>query len=121
MTADENQRKSSWQGCRLRAVLFRLGAILAGFLLLALVELAMRLFVPAPAINIEDPFVSFNGLSPLFVRDPTGTGFETAEERLSAFCLQSFAATKGPETLRVFCLGGSTVQGRPYSVETSFT
>lgn len=121
MTGDENRRKSSRQGRRTRAILFRLGAVLAGFLLLALVELAMRLFVPAPAINLEDPFVSFKGLSPLFVPDATGARFETAEERLSAFRPQSFAATKGPETLRVFCLGGSTVQGRPYSVETSFT
>jgi len=89
--------------------------------LLALLELAIRLCVPAPAINMEDPFVSFSGLSPLFVPDATGTRFETAEERLTAFCPQSFAAVKGPETLRVFCLGGSTVQGRPYSVQTSFT
>ncbi len=121
MTSGENQRKSSRQGCRLRAILFRFGAVLTGLLLLALVELAMRLFVPAPAINLEDPFVSFKGLSPLFVLDATGTRFETAEERLTAFRPQSFGATKGAETLRVFCLGGSTVQGRPYSVETSFT
>lgn len=121
MTSDENQKKSGRQGRRVRAILFRLGAVLTGLLLLALVELVIRLFVPAPAINLEDPFVSFNRLSPLFTLDSTGRRFETAEERLSAFCPQSFAATKGPETLRVFCLGGSTVQGRPYSVETSFT
>ena len=121
MTADENRMKSSRQTSRLRAISFRLGAILVGLLVLALVELAVRLCIPAPAVKIEDPFVSFKGLSPLFVPDPTGTRFETAEERLSAFCPQSFTATKGPKTLRVFCLGGSTVQGRPYSVETSFT
>jgi lysophospholipase L1-like esterase len=28
---------------------------------------------------------------------------------------------KRPDTFRIFCLGGSTVQGRPYAVETSFT
>jgi lysophospholipase L1-like esterase len=121
MTSDEDRKKSSRQGGRVRAILFRLGAVLTSLLLLALVELALRLFVPAPAINLEDPFVSFNKLSPLFAPDSTGRRFETAEERLSAFCPQSFAATKGPETLRVFCLGGSTVQGRPYSIETSFT
>ena len=121
MTVDENQRKSSRQGCRLRAILFRFGAVLAGLLLLALLELALRLAVPSPPVNIEDPFVSFHRLSPLFAADPAGTRFETAEERLTAFCPQSFAAEKKPETLRIFCLGGSTVQGRPYSVETSFT
>jgi tetratricopeptide (TPR) repeat protein len=55
------------------------------------------------------------------VLDSSGTNFETAEERLKYFCPQSFAAEKGPQTFRIFCLGGSTVQGRPYSVETSFT
>lgn len=104
-----------------RGVLFRLGAVFAGLLLLALLELAIRLCVPTPAINLEDPFVSFSGLSPLFVPEPTGTRFEIAEERLTAFCPQSFAASKWPGALRVFCLGGSTVQGRPYSVQTSFT
>lgn len=121
MTADENQRKSSRQGCRLRAILFRFGAVLAGLLLLALLELTLRLAVPSPPVNIEDPFVSFHRLSPLFAADPAGTRFETAEERLTAFCPQFFAAEKKLETLRTFCLGGSTVQGRPYSVETSFT
>jgi hypothetical protein len=90
-------------------------------LLLALLELTLRLAVPSPPVNIEDPFVSFHRLSPLFAADPTGTRFETAEERLTAFCPQSFAAEKKPETLRIFCLGGSTVQGRPYSIQTSFT
>jgi len=121
MTANENQRKSSRQVCRLRAILFRFGAVLAGLLLLVLLELTLRLAIPSPPVNIEDPFVSFHRLSPLFAADPTGTRFETAEERLTAFCSQSFAAEKKPETLRIFCLGGSTVQGRPYSVETSFT
>jgi len=121
MTVDNKQEKSGRQGRRLRVILFRLGAVLTGLLLLGLLELAMRLSVPLPPVNIEDPFVSFHRLSPLFVSDKTGTRFETARERLTAFCPQSFAAVKKPETLRIFCLGGSTVQGRPYSVETSFT
>ena len=121
MTSDENKEKPGRQGCKLRAILFRLGAILMGLLFLALVELTVRLAVPSPPVNIEDPFVSFHRLSPLFTADATGTRFETARERLTAFCPQSFAAEKKPQTLRIFCLGGSTVQGRPYSVQTSFT
>jgi lysophospholipase L1-like esterase len=70
---------------------------------------------------MDNPYVSFSGLRPLFVLDSTATRFETAEERLAYFRPQSFAAAKSPDTFRVFCLGGSTVQGRPYSVETSFT
>lgn len=88
---------------------------------LVLTELALRLAVPAPVGDLEDPYVSFSGLRPLFVLDPTGTRYETAPERLTAFGPQSFAVVKEPDGFRVFCLGGSTVQGRPYSVETSFT
>lgn len=88
---------------------------------LVLGELVLRLLVPTPPVRGEDPYVSFASQRPLFVLDDTGTRFETAPERLVAFRPQSFAATKSKETLRVFCLGGSTVQGRPYSVETSFT
>jgi len=121
MTADNKQKKLGRQDRRQRVILFRLGAVLTCLLLLALVELVIRLAVPPPPVNIEDPYVSFHRLSPLFVADKTGTRFETAGERLTAFCPQSFSAVKKPETLRIFCLGGSTVQGRPYSAETSFT
>ena len=121
MTTNEGQKKSSQQVGRRRAILFRLGAVIVGLLLFAMLEITLRLATFPPPVNIEDPFVSFHRLSPLFVHDRTGTRFETARERLVAFCPQSFDAEKKPETLRVFCLGGSTVQGRPYSVETSFT
>lgn len=107
----------AWAG----QVLFHLAAMVVVLSPLVLAELVLRLCVPAPPVDLDDPYVSFSAPRPLFVLDPTGTRFETAEERLVAFRPQSFAATKGPETFRVFCLGGSTVQGRPYSVETSFT
>ena len=88
---------------------------------LVLAELIARLFVPAPQISLDDPYVSFSGLRPLFVLNSAGTRYETAKERLTYFCPQSFSASKDPNTLRIFCLGGSTVQGRPFSAETSFT
>jgi len=104
-----------------RIIFFHLTAMVVVLSPLVVGELVLRLCVPPPPINLNDPYVSFSGLRPLFVLDSTGTRFETAEERLACFCPQSFAATKPPETFRVFCLGGSTVQGRPYAVETSFT
>ena len=106
---------------KFRPVFFHLAALVVVISPLVLGELVVRLCVRSPSISPDDPYVSFNGLRPLFVLDSTGTNFETAEERLTYFCPQSFAAAKGPQTFRVFCLGGSTVQGRPYSVETSFT
>ena len=106
---------------RRRIIFFHLTAMVVVLSPLVVGELVLRLCVPPPPTNLNDPYVSFSGLRPLFVPDSTGTRFETAEERLTYFCPQSFAATKGPDTFRVFCLGGSTVQGRPYSTETSFT
>lgn len=104
-----------------RTVFFHLAAMVVVISPLVLGELVIRLCVRAPAISLDDPYVSFSGIRPLFVPDSTGTCFETAKERLACFCPQSFAAVKGPSTFRIFCLGGSTVQGRPYAVETSFT
>lgn len=104
-----------------RAPFLRFGLILVVLAPLVLVELVLRLCVPAPAVEPADSHVSFGGLESLFILDPAGARFKTNEERLLAFRPQSFAAAKGPNTFRVFCLGGSTVQGRPYSVETSFT
>ena len=106
---------------RLRIIAFHLAAMLVVLSPLVAVEVLMRLCVPAPPVDPEDPYVSFTGLHPLFALNAAGTHFETAEERLAAFCRQSFAAVKAPNTFRIFCLGGSTVQVRPYSVQTSLT
>jgi hypothetical protein len=105
-----------------RFVTFRVGAVLLGLSLLILVEVVVRLFfAPAGGIELEDPYVSFEGTRPLFVPAASGERFETSSERLTFFQRDSFSAVKDAHTRRVFCLGGSTVQGRPYSIETSFT
>jgi len=102
--------------------MFRVGPVLLGLALLLLVEVLVRLFVaPAGGIELQDPYVSFEGTRPLFVPAASGRRFETSSERLTFFQRDSFAAVKDAHTRRVFCLGGSTVQGRPYSIETSFT
>ena len=41
--------------------------------------------------------------------------------RQAFFCPESFPAEKPEGGFRAFCFGGSTVQGRPYAIETSFT
>ena len=105
----------------LRYVLFRTAVVVVVLSPLVLIEVLLRAFVPAPAVAVDDPYVSFAGTTPLFVPDTTGEILETDAQRLTYFRRQSFAAEKSPKTFRVFCLGGSTVQGRPYSVETSFT
>ncbi len=126
MTPEMTQTKSPQTGlspwrARLRTGGLRAAAVAVVLSPLVALELGLRLCVPAPAVDLGDPYISFSGLRPLFALDATGTHFETATERLTYFRPQSFAAAKTPETFRIFCLGGSTVQGRPHSVETSFT
>ena len=69
----------------------------------------------------EDPFVGFRGIRPLFELNDEETRYETAPSRLDYFRPDSFARQKAPGGFRIFCLGGSTVQGRPWGLETSFT
>ncbi len=104
-----------------RRLVFYALALIVVMCPLVLIELLFRLVVAAPPIDSQDPYVAFSGIRPLFVLNKAGTHYETAEERLTYFRKQSFTAEKRENQFRIFCLGGSTVQGRPYSVETSFT
>jgi len=96
-------------------------AIVTG--LLGAIELSLwALGVPAAGVE-GDPFVGFAGNVPLFVRatDDDGNGVRvTAANKRSLFNIQQFAESKPSGTVRIFCLGGSTTYGRPYSSETSF-
>lgn len=73
------------------------------------------------AVNIPDAYVEFHSTRPLFVRNESSGQYETAKDRLNYFRPDAFEIEKHSNTYRVFCLGGSTVQGRPFSIETSFT
>lgn len=72
-------------------------------------------------VSHEDPFVGFKGVNPLFRLSADGSRLEVAEAKLKFFSPESFPATKADNTFRIFSLGGSTVKGRPYSKETSFS
>ncbi|NQV32511.1 MAG: SGNH/GDSL hydrolase family protein, partial [Phycisphaeraceae bacterium] len=113
---DSHAAPSVW-----RRILIRLLVCVVVCLPLVLVEGVVRWCVPDPGLVWEDPFISFGSLRPLFVLDASGAAFETSPERTRYFCPQTFSAIKDANTFRIFCLGGSTVQGRPYSVETSFS
>jgi len=83
-----------------------------------LVEFVLRA-VGVGAPKHDDPFVGFESARPLFVK--VQDQYEISQDRLKFFALDRFSATKSPGEFRIFCLGGSTVQGRPYSIQTSFT
>ncbi|QDT09220.1 GDSL-like Lipase/Acylhydrolase [Planctomycetes bacterium K23_9] len=84
----------------------------------------MRLFVDPPTAveNIDhDPYVDLHQLRPLFELDDSTGRWEIPPSRYNFFRPESFPVEKSAQTRRVFVLGGSTVQGRPYSTETAFS
>lgn len=80
-----------------------------------IVEAVVRAaWTPPPAVDLTP-----TRQPDLFVRD--GDAFRIDADRLNFFCPASFAAEKQPSTRRIFVLGGSTTQGRPYGSETAFS
>ncbi|MFW6125163.1 MAG: hypothetical protein ACOC46_03355, partial [Pirellulales bacterium] len=104
-----------------RRVGFRVAAVLLGLALLAAAELALVAFDAGRPDRYDDPYVGFSGVYPLFVRSDDGEQWVTSPARRALFQPDSFAAEKPADEFRIFVLGGSTVQGRPYSIPTSFT
>ena len=98
---------------------FPIAAIGLGVLPVLSLELLCHCF--GWAAPDQEELGEFANIRPLFVRDSSGTKMTTAENRLGYFRPVSFDIAKSAHENRVFCLGGSTVQGRPYAVETSFT
>lgn len=70
-----------------------------------------------------DPFIGFTGQTPLFQREVDENGeawMSVAEIKYTSFNPQRFPENKASDVRRVFCLGGSTTYGRPYTDKTSF-
>lgn len=101
--------------------LFRGLAILIGLSPLVAIEFSLRFAGIGKPTEANDPFVGFSSIQPLFVRNEATGRYEIAKSRLTHFQPDSFAASKPKNEFRIFVLGGSTVQGRPWSIETSFT
>jgi lysophospholipase L1-like esterase len=106
---------------RWRGVLFRIMAVGIVVVPLAACEAVLRAFDLGRPSTRDDPFVGFSTVNPLFERVGDGTRYETSRAHEKFFRRDGFAAVKPPDEFRIFCLGGSTVQGHPFSIETSFT
>jgi tetratricopeptide (TPR) repeat protein len=86
-------------------------------------ELALALFGVRPMALTEDPLVGFADNVPLFVEAsrPDGSAIvRTAGRQMRLFNHQEFVRDKGDNSYRIFCMGGSTTYGRPYSDRVSF-
>ncbi|MGE3803224.1 MAG: tetratricopeptide repeat protein [Gemmataceae bacterium] len=106
---------------RRKATLFRVLAVLLGLSPFVALEAACRIFDWGRPSLHDDPFVGFSEVSPLFVLEETSGRYVIPPARQTHFRPDSFAAKKPAHGCRIFVLGGSTVQGRPYAIETSFT
>jgi lysophospholipase L1-like esterase len=101
--------------------MFRLAAIAFGLALVAALELALRALGWGGVDYRHDPYAGIRSVQPLFVADATGDYYRIARSRRKFFRPEQFKAEKPDDEFRIFCLGGSTVQGRPFAIETSFT
>ena len=104
-----------------RRVLFRVVAVALSLSAFVVLELGLRVAGLGEIREADVPAIGFEATYPLFELNEVGDRFKIAESRQAYFYPDSFAAQKSSDEFRIFCLGGSTVQGRPYSIETSFT
>ncbi|MBC8351105.1 MAG: tetratricopeptide repeat protein [Planctomycetes bacterium] len=104
-----------------KIVAFRTAAVIVGLLPFVLFEVTLRGLGVGEATEAAYPAIGFEAVHPLFALNDTSDRYEIAKSRQAYFYPDSFAAEKDASEFRIFCLGGSTVQGRPYSIETSFT
>ncbi len=84
-------------------------------------ELALVILDVANPSLADDPLSGFSQAGRLFELDQRDEVYRTATARGLFFGDQEFAAEKPEDGFRVFCLGGSTVRGRPCTTESSFT
>lgn len=105
---------------RRRGWRFKLAAVFVGLLPFLLLELGLRAFGYGRPAESLDPFFGFSKLHSQFTKDGDKGKYVTSKSRQLFFGTQEFAAEKPAHGFRAFCLGGSTVRGRPYTTQTAF-
>jgi len=108
-------------GQQLRLRLYRIVFVALGLGVFGVAELLCVLFGWGQPADYEDPFVGFSRIHPLFVLNEASGRYEIPKAKQKFFSPDSFPAEKERGAFRIFSFGGSTVKGRPYSKETSFT
>ena len=116
MSDNQVESRKSWK----RSLLFRVGAIAIGVLPFLMFELALWGWGWQSADAITDPYIGFTEIRPLFEFNAKRGEYEIASNRMPLFCEAKFPEAKAKNEFRIFCIGGSTVQGRPFAPDTSF-
>ena len=94
----------------------RIIAVLLGLAPFLLLEVTLRILGVGAPTDVHAGF----GTAPLFELSDDESTYRTALAREQFFVAEEFDAKKPDREFRIFCLGGSTVQGRPFRPETSF-
>lgn len=110
-----------------RSLLMPVRNILYSVIIIAIVFGGAELLLAAaglkPLLLTRDPLVGFAGNIPQFVKATRKDGTEmyiTARNKAGYFNFQEFPQVKSDDAYRIFCVGGSTTYGRPYSHKVSF-
>ena len=102
--------------------LFRIICLVLSVIPFAIAEVYLRLATKPVGQDLSsDPIFDESAHRPLFVLSDDQPRMEISASRFNFFRPASFDANKPADTRRVFVLGGSTVQGRPYETETALT
>lgn len=103
-----------------KRLLYPMAALLIGSLPLLGLELILRAFNIAAPETVVDRSFGFGQYQPLFVLTKDESQFRTSQNKSLYFGTQRFTREKRKTEFRMFFLGGSTVRGRPYTVDTAF-
>ena len=98
----------------------RIVAVLLGLSVFPLIEGVCYFAGWGSELPQADPHVAFTSTRSLFELNADAGRRQVAENRRLYFAEESFPSAKSPDEFRIFVFGGSTVQGRPYSIQTSF-
>ncbi len=95
-------------------------------LMIILVEAFLHLLGYKNTYAEEDPFLGFQEVQSIFEiklpDDPANDiKYVTRRSKLAYFNYQEFTKNKPDGGYRIFCFGGSTTYGRPYTTATSFS
>lgn len=103
-----------------KRVVFLLVAWGIALLPVGLLELGLIWSGWQPADDWRDPYIEITGHKPLFELDEESGIYRIGDDFLTWFRPAEFQAQKPAGSFRVFVVGGSTVQGRPFETETAF-
>jgi lysophospholipase L1-like esterase len=103
-----------------KSVAFRAAAVLLSLSPLLICEFVLVLIGWQPAGQVDQTAFSFHANNHLFQQDATGKTYQIDPQLDHYFRPQSFPVEKAEDEFRVFVLGGSTVQGRPFETQTAF-